>query len=96
MSNDPQPRPMTDDEKKALGIPVKAEGVFLHIPKKQPEILTAGWTDDQIRAKSIQELDAMIASGEKGIENLRSTLNAEMARVDDLRRVKGRKLALGG
>ena len=96
MSRDPQPRPMTDEEKMALGIPVKAEGVFLHIPKKEPEILTAGWTDDQIRAKSMQELDAMIASGEKGIQSLRDTLTSEQNRVDDLRRVKGRKLALGG
>ena len=96
MANAPQPRPMTDEEKKALGIPLNAEGTFLHIPKIEPEILTAGWTDDQIRAKSMTELDAMIDSGLKGIKSLEATLNAERNRVDDLRRVKGRKLALGG
>jgi hypothetical protein len=93
---DPQPRAMTDDEKRKLGIPLKAEGTFLHIPKKEPEILTGGWTDDQIRAKSMQEIDAMIESGMKGVESLRATVRAEEARIDDLRRVKGRKLALGG
>lgn len=96
MSQDLTPRPMTDEQKKKLGIPLKADGVYLDIPKKQPEILTAGWTDEQIRAKSIQEIDAMISSGEKGIESLKATVRAEEARIDDMRRVRGRKLALGG
>jgi len=93
---DPIPRPMTDAEKKELGIPLKAEGTFLHIPKIEPEILTAGWTDAQISAKSMKELDAMIESGLKGVESLRDTVRKEEARIDDLRRVRGRKLALGG
>ncbi len=96
MARTPEPRPMTDEEKRELGIPLKAEGVYLHIPKQEPEVLTAGWTDDQIRAKSMQELDAMIVTGEKGLQNLKDTVRKEEARIDDLRRVKGRKLALGG
>lgn len=59
-----------------------------------PEPTTAGWTDSQIRAKPLEEIDAMISSGEIGIQNLQETLDNEVKRVRDLRRVRDRKLEL--
>ena len=87
---------MTDDEKRALNIPLKAEGVFIHIEDEPPEPKTAGWTDTQIRSKSMSELDAMVGSGEKGLESLRATLKSEEDRIDGLRRIRQRRLDLGG
>lgn len=91
-----KPRPMTDDEKRKYNIPLKAQGTFLTLGDGIVETKTAGWTDDQIRAKSIKELDAMIESGEKALDSLRKTLRAEEDRINDLRRVRQRKTDIGG
>ena len=62
--------------------------------KTPPEPVTAGWTDTQIRNKSLEEIDSMIASGDAGILNLTQTLDNEIKRIDDLRRIRKRKLEL--
>jgi hypothetical protein len=59
-----------------------------------PEPTTCGWTDTQIRNKSLEEFDAMISSGDMGIASLKQTLNNEVQRIDDLRRVRNRKTDL--
>jgi len=59
-----------------------------------PEPTTCGWTDTQIRNKSLKEFDAMISSGELGIASLKQTLDTEVQRIEDLRRVRNRKTDL--
>jgi hypothetical protein len=59
-----------------------------------PEPTTCGWTDTQIRNKSLEEFDAMISSGEMGIASLQQTLDNEVKRIEDLRRVRNRKTDL--
>ena len=59
-----------------------------------PEPMTCGWTDSQIRNKSLEEFDAMISSGDLGIASLKQTLDTEVQRIEDLRRVRNRKLDL--
>lgn len=59
-----------------------------------PEPTTCGWTDTQIRNKSLKEFDSMISSGELGIASLQQTLDNEVKRIDDLRRVRNRKTDL--
>lgn len=70
--------------------------VYIDLDEQQvpPEPETAGWTDTQIRNKSLEELDAMISSGDLGVENLKQTLDTEIERVEDLRRIRKRKLEI--
>ena len=58
------------------------------------EPTTCGWTDSQIRNKSLEEFDSMISSGELGLKSLHQTLDNEVKRINDLRRVRNRKLDL--
>lgn len=59
------------------------------------EVVTGGWTDTQIRAKSSQEIDAMINSGQMGLDSLRDTIRKEEQRINNLYLIKQRKLLLG-
>ena len=59
--------------------------------QEAPEPTTCGWTDSQIRNKPLKEFDAMISSGEMGIASLKQTLDNEVQRIEDLRRVRNRK-----
>jgi len=70
--------------------------VYIDLDEQQapPEPTTCGWTDDQIRNKSLKEFDAMISSGELGIASLQQTIDTEVKRIDDLRRVRNRKTDL--
>jgi len=63
-------------------------------PKAPPEVVTAGWTDTQLRAKSLPELDAMIASGEMALTNLRNIVDTEVERIEGLKKARSRKLLL--
>lgn len=92
----PQPKPMSDALKKKLGISLTAQGTYLDLGPAQVELLTAGWTDEQIQAKSMDEIDAMIRSGEQGLASLRTTVSAEEDRIGGLRQIRNRKLSLGG
>jgi len=62
----------------------------------EPEPTFGGWTDSQIKNKPLDQIEAMIRSGELGLEKLRETIANEEARIDDLRLIKQRKLQLGG
>jgi len=64
-------------------------------PKPIPEVMTAGWSDTQIRGKTVQELDGMINSAQLGIKNLEETLGGERQRLDDLMRIRNRKIEIG-
>ncbi len=64
--------------------------------QKETPMNTAGWTDDQIRGKSLQEIDAQITSAEAGLTSLRETVRAEEDRLAGLRLVRDRKVVLGG
>lgn len=66
-------------------------------PRNQvpPEVVTAGWTDTQIRSKHLVEINQMIASNEKALESLRETIKGEQKRVDGLQLIRQRKLLLG-
>lgn len=73
-----------------------ADVMYIDLDEQQepPEPTTCGWTDTQIRNKPLEEFDSMIASGELGIASLQQTLEDEVKRIEDLRRVRNRKLDL--
>jgi hypothetical protein len=66
----------------------------LDAQQEPPEPTTCGWTDTQIRNKPLEDFDSMISSGELGIASLKETLAQEEGRIEDLRRVRNRKLDL--
>lgn len=61
-----------------------------------PEVVTAGWTDTQIKGKPLVEIEKQIESGELGLAGLRETLSNEERRIAGLRQVRLRKIQLGG
>jgi len=76
-------------------LPSNVQFVDLDAQRKPPPVLTSGWTDEQIANKTIEEIDAMIAAGEKGLESLRETVRGESERVDGLRLIRSRRIQLG-
>jgi hypothetical protein len=88
---------MSDKEKRLrrqLNIPLGANVTLLEL---EPDIerLTEGWTDDQIKGKSVSQFEQMINSAELGIEKMQETINQEQARIRSLRRLRQRRLELG-
>lgn len=75
---------------------LSADVTYIDLDEQQapPEPTTCGWTDTQIRNKPLEEFDAMISSGELGIASLKQTLDTEVQRIEDLRRVRNRKTDL--
>jgi len=61
-----------------------------------PEVVTAGWTDSQIKAKSADEIVAMVNSAQMGIQKLHETMRQEQDRLTGLLQVQKRKQQLGG
>lgn len=82
--------------RKHLKIAPNASVTVLALGEGEIPVKTAGWSDDQINAKSMVEIETMIRSGELAVENLRQTIAAEEERISGLRLVKQRKIALGG
>lgn len=87
---------MKKEDFEKLNGKLSADVLYIDLDEQQtpPEPTTCGWTDTQIRNKPLEEFDAMISSGELGIASLKQTLSQEEQRVEDLRRVRNRKLDL--
>lgn len=87
------------DFERQTGRKVPPEATYIDLDEQnQPkprERETAGWTDTQIRNRSMQSIDADIASGEAGIDALQAQLDGERQRVMGLRQIKKRKKQLG-
>lgn len=92
---------MSADEKamrEKLGIPMGASLTLIDMdanPDKY-ERKTAGWTDEQIKNKTVAEFDAMINSAQLAIDSLEATVRDQKERVVDLQRIRGRRTELGG
>jgi hypothetical protein len=71
------------------------ETVYIDLDEQDfQETVTAGYTDTQLRNKSLESFDAEIASGELGLANLEETVAAERQRIAGLRQARARKLVL--
>lgn len=62
---------------------------------KTIERVTAGWSDTQIKGKSVTELDALIKSAGLNIQSLEESVSGERQRLHDLQAIRNRKLELG-
>ena len=58
-------------------------------------VLTAGWTDEQIKGKTEQELRAQVAQRETGLVRLQQTVDNERNEIEKLKQVLQRKLQIG-
>lgn len=88
---------MSEKEKalrRKLNIPLGAQLTLLEL---EPDIerTTEGWTDEQIKNKSVSDFDQMISSGELGIEKMEETIRQERKRLAGVRNLRKRRLELG-
>ena len=88
----------TPENRKQLGIPVKADVTWIDLDEQQepPEVVTAGWTDTQIKNKSLEDIDSLIKQNELAAESLMKTYTTQIEQVNKLKQVRHRKLILGG
>lgn len=69
---------------------------FMHLGEGVKEITTDGWTDTQIKNKTLAELDAMIQQHETVLETLEETLREQRNRIRQFERIRRRKEEIGG
>jgi len=89
---------MKREEFEAIHGPVGKNVTYIDLddPTVNPQpVITAGWTDEQIKNKSALEFDEMIASAEMNIRNIERTVEGEKRRLHDLQALKNRRLQLG-
>lgn len=85
-----------DKMRRELGIPKGAHITFIDMDKNRVEpVITAGWTDDQIKGKTEQELRATITQRETGLVRLTETVDNERGEIEKLKQVLRRKLIIG-
>ena len=84
--------------RKELKIPLGADVqiIDLDLQKKTPEMVTAGWTDTQIKNKGIQEIDALIHQNELALKSMEEAVFTQRENLSGLRQVRNRKLLIGG
>jgi len=82
-----------DELRKKLGLSEKT--ALVDMGKGQVETVTAGWTDAQIKAKALSQIDDLILQSEKAISKLQYTLDVERERKLGLQQVRDRKLKIG-
>ena len=89
--------PMTDAEmRKMYGIPPNAKVTLIDMGPGKAEPTTEGWTDDQIRGKSIDDLNSLISQNELALKIQRESIEKQQKVVDGLMRVRQRKIDIGG
>tara|TARA_R110000772_G_scaffold30806_10_gene76515 strand:+ start:3701 stop:3979 length:279 start_codon:yes stop_codon:yes gene_type:complete len=87
----------TPENRKQLGIPEGSNITFIDLDaqRKPPEIMTAGWTDTQIRNKTIDEIDGMIKQNDLAVASLEQTLATQRNMVHNLQQIRQRKITIG-
>lgn len=92
---------MDDKEKnirKRLGIPMNSDVQIIDLDEQQkpPEVMTAGWSDTQIKGKSVEEIESLIKQNELALDSLEQTVANQRQTINNLRQVRQRKLLIGG
>lgn len=87
--------PEQEAKMRALGIPLGSNVSFIDMGRGRPPRTTGGWTDAQIAAKSLDDIDALIRQNEKAAQGLRDALHEQEQRVASLRMVRIRRVELG-
>lgn len=84
--------------RKRLGIPMNSDVTIIDLDEQQkpPETVTAGWTDTQIKNKSIQEIDLLISQNELALETMEKSVAQQRDNINGLKQVRWRKHQIGG
>jgi hypothetical protein len=82
--------------RKQLRIPPNAKLTVIDMGEGKVEPKTAGWTDEQILNKSVEDFDSQINSEELAVQKLRDIVAGQEDRLTDLRRIRARRKELGG
>ena len=89
---------MSEDElRKKLNIPKGTQVTLIDLDaQREPEeMVTAGWRDSQIKAKTLEDIDALIRQNELSVESLEKTIAQQRDLIHGLRQVRNRKLLIG-
>jgi hypothetical protein len=87
--------PEQEAQMRAMNIPLGANVTFIEMGPGRPPRTTGGWTDEQIQAKTLVEIDALITQNEKAAQGLREALKGQEDRLMSLRMVRQRRIDLG-
>ena len=84
------------EARKKLGIPPNMQVTMIDLDAQRlpPEVVTAGWTDTQIRNKMPNQIQELIDQNQMALDTLRQTTNEQQDRVDGFRRILMRKTEL--
>lgn len=83
--------------RKKLNIPAGGNITLIDLDaqKKPPEVVTAGWTDTQIRGRTITEIELLVSQSELALASMQKSLAAQRQIAHNMRQVLERKKTLG-
>jgi hypothetical protein len=83
--------------RKELSIPMGADVqiIDLDAQRQPPEMVTAGWTDTQIRNKSLAEIEDLIRQNELAVESMEKAIAQQRNQINNIKAVRQRKLIIG-
>jgi hypothetical protein len=83
--------------RKKLNIPKGANVTLIDLDaqKKPPEVVTGGWTDTQIRGKTLKEIESIVRQNELAETSMETALASHRETLHSMRQVRARKLILG-
>jgi len=83
--------------RKQLSIPMGSDVqiIDLDAQREPDEMVTAGWTDTQIRNKSLSEIEQLIHQNQLAVESMEKAIAQQQSNIHGLKQVKQRKLIIG-
>ena len=83
--------------RKELSIPMGSDVqiIDLDAQRQPPEMVTAGWTDTQIRNKSLAEIEDLIRQNELAVESMGKAIAQQRNQINNIKAVRQRKLIIG-
>ena len=84
------------EARKKFGIPPNANLQLIDMDANPDkfEVITGGWTDDQIRNKKMEDIDALIEQSINVQNILQKNLDEQRERTMSYKKIKDRKLTL--
>ena len=90
---------MIDEAKirEQLGIPNGADVQIIDLDAQRVvEVVTGGWNDEQIKNKSMEELEAMLTQNTLTLRNLEQHTDIQRDMVNNFKAILKRKVLIGG
>jgi hypothetical protein len=79
-----------------IKIPKGANVTYIDLDAQRvEEVITGGWTDDQIKAKSIEQINELLSQAKTVLKILEDNVSEQRTRVYDLEAILNRKIFVG-